>query len=216
MKLLCQEIEKPTLFDVGAHHGETARALRERFPTARIFSFEPFPQSFEALSRNTANDEGIQVFNYGLTDQPGTFAFHANSSPATNSLLPTDQLGSKTWGTGPLETQRIVEARFKTLDLVAAELGIQRIDVLKLDVQGAEHLVLKGALEACKSGRISVIYSEFIIQPTYIGQKRLDEALSAFYDAGFELHNIYNLSSRSDGKLRQIDAIFTKVQLTQQ
>jgi len=210
MTRLCADIAEPTIFDVGAHHGQTAKEFRKHFPTSQIYSFEPFPESFETLRLNTQYNRGIQIFNYGLTDKVGTFAFHSNLSSATNSLLPADELGFKTWGDGLLETQDIVQVQFKTIDEVLAEQDIQTIDILKMDVQGTEHRVLKGALGACADGKLGVVYSEIIIQPTYIGQKRLDEILNIFHDAGFELHNIYNLSCTPNGKLRQVDAIFTR------
>jgi FkbM family methyltransferase len=209
MTRLCADIAEPTIFDVGAHHGQTAKEFRKYFPTSRIYSFEPFPESFEILMHNTSVDRGIRVFNYGLTDKAGVFPFHSNLSSATNSLLPADEMGSKTWGEGILETQGIVHAHFNTVDAVIAEQDIQSIDILKMDVQGVEHRVLKGALGACRNSLIGVVYSEIIIQPTYTSQKRLDEMLKVFHDAGFELHNVYNLSNSTDGKLRQFDAIFT-------
>jgi hypothetical protein len=97
------------------------------------------------------------------------------------------------------------------LDSVISELQLPKIDILKLDVQGAEHLVMKGAGSACRERRINIIYSEIITQPTYVGQKRLDEALGVFYESGFDLHNIYNLNSSESGRLRQVDAIFTRL-----
>jgi hypothetical protein len=54
-----------------------------------------------------------------------------------------------------------------------------------------------------------MIYTEIITQPTYIGQLRFDEALKAFYGAGFDLHYVYNLTASKSGKLCQVDALFT-------
>lgn len=98
---------------------------------------------------------------------------------------------------------------FSTIDRFVAEENIPSIDVLKLDVQGAEYLVLKGAEKSIAASRINLIYSEIITQPTYKNQKELHEVLRLFHDYAFLLHNIYNLSRTSSGKLRQIDAIFT-------
>jgi hypothetical protein len=122
-------------------------------------------------------------------------------------------MGFKTWGEGLLETNQVVQADFKTIDLVLKDLNIRKINILKLDVQGAEYRVVKGGAEALRDGVVDYIFSEIITQPTYIGQKRLDEALSVFYNAGFDLHNIFELSSTSDGVLRQFDAIFTRQKL---
>jgi FkbM family methyltransferase len=199
-----------TIFDVGAHIGQTANEFRRRFPKARIFSFEPFPNSFQTLSANFELDPKTKVFNYGFAEKLGKFPFHDNSSSATNSLLSTDAMGSVTWGEGLLETNQIIQAEFKTIDYVVRDLNIEKIDILKLDVQGAEFKVLKGAAETFKTRIVDIIYSEIITQPTYSEQKRLDQALAIFYDAGFELHNIYDLNSSSDGKLRQFDVIFTR------
>ncbi len=216
MQRLCADTAKPVIFDVGAYQGQSAQEFRKFFPSARIFSFEPFPESFAALRLNTTADPSIRVFNHGFTDHAGTFALTANSCSATNSLLPTDELGEQTWGKGWLETKELVPCQFKTIDAVLAELGIQTIDILKLDVQGAEHLVLKGAAVACRDGLIGMVYSEIITQPTYMGQKSLEYVLNAFFDAGFDLHNLYNLSSTADGKLRQVDALFTHTKRTKQ
>ena len=212
---LMQGTREPIIFDVGAHHGHIALEFRRRFPESKIYAFEPFKASFEKLRANTASDPGIHTFNFGLSNQAGTLSFHSNPSSATNSLLPTDRLGSKTWAPGLLETEEIVDAQFKTIDQVLESMGIPKLDILKLDVQGAEHLVIEGASTACAEGKIQVVYSEIITQPTYKNQKRLDHALATFYDTGFDLHNIFNMNLSDQGKLRQIDAIFTRNQDSQ-
>lgn len=210
MQRLLIGTKEPIIFDVGAHHGHISRAFRDFFPASTIYAFEPFEESFEQLKANTASDPRIKAFNFGLSDRDGTQYFHSNLSSATNSLLSTDELGLHTWGTGLLETQTTVQAHFKTIDSVIETMRIPRIDILKLDVQGAEHLVIAGASATCSLGTIRLIYSEIIIQPTYRDQKRFDEALATFYNNGFDLYNIYNMSLTGEGRLRQVDAIFTK------
>jgi FkbM family methyltransferase len=203
-------IEKPIIFDVGAHHGNTSRKFRRIFPKAIVYAFEPFRDSFARLKTATEEDLKIKCFNYGLSEHNGSQPFHSNPFSATNSLFSTDEMASNTWKPGILETKGIVHEKFKTLDSVISTLAVQTIDILKLDVQGAEHLVMKGSVSACQNHTIKCIYTEIIIQPTYNGQKRFDQALSVFYECGFDLYNIYNMSHNSKGKLRQIDAIFTR------
>jgi FkbM family methyltransferase len=210
MQRLLIGIKEPIIFDVGAHHGHVSRLFRTLFPTSTVYSFEPFQDSFAQLKANTASDPRIKAFNFGLGDRSGTQAFHSNSSSATNSLLATDELGSRTWGSGLLETQNIVQAEFKTIDSVLEAMRIPRVDILKLDVQGAEPLVMEGALSACRMGAIRLLYSEIIIQPTYQDQKRFDESLAIFYRNGFDLYNIYNMCFTAEGRLCQVDATFTK------
>lgn len=210
MQRLLMGIKEPIIFDVGAHHGYVSRTFRKMFPASKIYAFEPFKESYEKLKTNTASDPRINVFNFGLSNQVGTQPFHSNPSSATNSLLSTDELGSQIWGAGLLETQDIVKAQFKTIDSVIETMRIPKIDILKLDIQGAESIVMEGALVTCSRGLIRLIYSEIITQPTYKGQKRFDEAMAAFYNNGFDLYSIYNMSFTGAGRLRQIDVIFTK------
>lgn len=210
MKRLCARIEQPIIFDVGAHHGETAMKFRRYFSDARIFSFEPFRKSFETLVSTTSGDKLISAFNYGLANQDMISSFHSNNKSGTNSILATDDRYSEFWGEGLLQTKTIVQAEFKTVDTVLSKLGISHIDILKMDVQGAENLVLEGAFETCKDANIGIVYSEIITQPTYVGQQRFDEALTTFYNNGFNLYNIYNFGWSPNGCLRKIDVIFTR------
>lgn len=210
MQHLLRGLPNPTIFDVGAHHGHVAKRFRSLFPKSEIYCFEPFPESFRKLSENTNPDLAAHIFNFGFSDHIGSLSFNCNRSPATNSLLHTDKEGSATWGDGLLETERIINAEFETIDSFVAQHNIREINILKLDVQGAEPMVMSGSTMTCSSKMIHIIYSEIIIQPTYEGQKRFDEALAAFYDRGFDLYNFYNMSCTSEGRLRQVDAIFTR------
>ncbi len=210
MQRLCVDKIEPVIFDVGAHHGETALWFRRILPNSTIYCFEPFPESYNALSLAVGSDPKIKPFNYGLAAINGIHKFHSNESSATNSLLPAHVNGPLVWGEGLLNLKGIQNCSFKMLDCVLQELSIASIDILKLDVQGAEPLVLEGAAGACAKRSIGIVYAEIILQDTYVGQKRFDEVLSCFHDAGFSLYNIFNLVSTSNGSLCQLDAIFTR------
>ena len=210
MRRFTKGVAAPVIFDVGAHVGHTSQRFRELFPSSTVHAFEPFEESFAGLAERARLDSSILAHNFGLGDHDGTRAFHSNPSSETNSLLATDERGPITWSPGLMETKEIVSAQFKTLDLVVSSSGIQKIHILKLDVQGAESLVMAGAAETCKRKMIDLIYSEVITQPTYVGQKRFDECLESFYKCGFDLYDIYNPMRSHDGRVIQVDVLFTR------
>jgi FkbM family methyltransferase len=209
MQRLTSASPNPIIFDVGAHHGYLSLHFRSAFPGATVYAFEPFPESFERLKQNTSGDPRIKAFNFGFCDGEGTKLLSANANSATNSIFETDERGHEVWGTGMLETIRRVPSAFSTIDLFMAKMGIPSVDILKLDVQGAEYLVLKGAAQSLAASRIKMIYTEIIIQPAYRDQKRFHEVLQIIHEYGFELRDFYDPSYTADGKLRQVDAIFT-------
>lgn len=210
LQRLLSGVPEPVIFDVGANHGNVARKFRKRFPGSTVYCFEPFPETHASLVANTADDPRIKTFNFGLADHSGEQAFYSNTRPEANSLLASAAGVEDVWGAGVMETREVVEVALRTLDSVVEELGVPRIDLLKLDVQGAEHLVMLGAKATCDAGRIGVVFTEVITQPAYEGQQRFDQALGSYYDRGFDLHNMYTASLTEEGRIRYLDAIFTR------
>lgn len=206
---LCGKIERPVIFDGGAYHGEVTKIYRQLFPKAVIHAFEPFPESHAILKRNCSGDPDIHTPCLGLADKPGKRAFAINAFTATNSLLPTAPEATATWREGYFETKETRELDFTTIDAYVAEHGIGHIDILKLDLQGAEPLALQGAQETLSAGRIGLVFMEVLTTPVYQGQKKLHEMLALMETQGFELHDFYELS-RKDDRLYQLDALFIR------
>lgn len=207
-KNLIKGIKGPVIFDVGAHHGQTSIMYSKLFKNGLIYSFEPYAESFKYLSTKVKRYDNIKPFNVALGNKIGKSKFYINPSSPTNSLLPTDAKAPQIWGDGLLESTDQTEVDVVTIDSFVEKYEIKRVDILKLDTQGTEYQIIEGAGKAFSEGRIKVIYTEIITMPTYIGQKELHEVLHIIQDKGFRLHNFYNYSL-TNGKLRQVDAIFT-------
>lgn len=206
-KRLLSGVEKPIIFDVGAHHGQTARHYYSLLDNSTIYSFEPFPESFSELVENTQKYQNIKAYNLALSNKDGKIKFHSNILEYTNSILETDFRSAHTWETDLIKTQKVIEVDTITLDSFVEKNQIPKIDLLKLDTQGSEFMIIEGAKQSIKSNKIKLIYTEIITMPTYQGQKDFDEVLNIFKINNFTLYNLFNFSI-IEGQLRQVDAIF--------
>ena len=197
----------PIIFDIGAHVGSVTKIYRSLFPRAFIYSFEPFPQSFQELLKNTEGDSRIFCHQKAASCKEGNAILNVNMYSATNSMLATDDRGSSFWGDGLLDTISRIQVNTTTVDLFCKETGISNIDILKMDVQGAEFSVLKGATDMLKNQQIALIYIELILCPTYKGQNKFHEYLSFLASFGYEMLDFYN-PIRHYNQLIQADFIF--------
>ncbi len=202
----------PVIFDVGANVGRTALRYRELFPDATIHCFEPFPPSFELLRATLAGDTRIHTHLLALAATRGSASLSVNRNAETNSLLASDARAARYWGPGLLDKDDEVEVATRALDELCAAEEVERVDVLKLDVQGAEHSVLEGAQEMLAAQRIDLIYMEVIMAPTYVGQHELHDHLAFLHARGYRLFDFYN-ATRRNGRLIQSDIIVVSAQL---
>lgn len=195
-----------TVFDVGAHTGQSATYYKSTYENSNIYSFEPFPNSFELLK--TLNLTNFKPFNLGLSDTKGLESFCSNKGSPTNSLLSLSQSAKETWGgiEGLSEVGKF-DCEFTTLDDFCDENKVEFIDFLKIDVQGAEFKVLKGAHRALNGKRIGVIQLEVILGDTYTGQKTPGYYMGLLEGYDYKLAYVSDLSF-INGELVQFDLFF--------
>lgn len=210
--MLLAGVERPVIFDVGANIGAIAEKYRRLFSGAKIYAFEPFPEVYNELSRKMSGDQRIIPCKLALGSAQAKKSLRVNASSATNSLLETEESAASYWGVGLMDTTTTVEVPVATIDEFCRDKRVETIDILKMDTQGTELEVLKGATGMLSDGRIRVIYTEMLVAPSYKGQSKPHE-LMAFLDGfGYELCGIYNLWGQKDGGLLQMDAIFVRSQ----
>jgi FkbM family methyltransferase len=198
------------IFDGGAHYGSYALEVSRRMPNAEIYCFEPSSSSFSELEKRCSGNDKIKVFRLGLGAANETRHLNRFSSDQQNSMLEMDASAEHTWGRGSFCSQGVESCHFRTIDSMMSELQIERVDVLKLDLQGAEYLAMNGARSACGEKRIDYVFTEIIVQPTYKDQLRLDQFWKLFYELGFQLFDIYYPSYSANGRIRQFDALFVR------
>jgi FkbM family methyltransferase len=203
-------VTDPLIFDVGANVGRVAREYRRLFPNATVYAFEPSPESFRGLQAMFASDRLVLPYQLGFAERAGTLPFNVNSDPGTNSLLMTEGAGSSFWGKNILDTIQQIEVEISTVDAFCQENDIKHIDILKIDTQGAEVRVLQGSERMLGEKRVSCIYAEILLVPTYQGQGKFHEILKLLDNNSYSLFSIYNFDYRpGSDRLLQVDAIFT-------
>jgi len=145
------------LFDVGANLGNYSALLQKVFDEkAKIYSFEPAHKTFQELSSNIGNKEGINLYNFGFGDKNGkTFLF---SDPGYSALTSVYKRRLDHFN---INLDQVEEVEIRTLDSFCKDNEIERIHFLKLDAEGHEKKILDGASELLKSGVIDFIQFEF-------------------------------------------------------
>lgn len=129
--------------DVGAHIGfHSLRAAVKVGSQGRVISVEPNPDTLRELNRNIAASKaaGILVQPVACSDKESTLQLFAGSLANTGM----SSLSKKT-AEAEGESGRQFQVRARPLDDIVAEAGLERLDALKIDVEGAEMMVLKGA-----------------------------------------------------------------------
>jgi FkbM family methyltransferase len=142
------------LFDVGANTGQTRNWFRFHVPKATIYCFEPVQSTFEQLKANAKGDANCILENQALGNEQGTKTIRLFEGDMTvlNSLREDVMNNTK----GAKEETITVT----TLDAYCKARHIQKIDLLKIDTEGFEINVLKGAEEMLQNGSISFVYCE--------------------------------------------------------
>lgn len=144
------------LFDVGANRGSYSTLAASIVNGIDIYSFEPCKSSFDLLTQSVQNISAVKAFNFGFSDTSQTATIHkAHDVSMLNSLYRRrlDHIG--------VSLDAVETVHLKTIDEFCQENNIEQIGFLKIDVEGHELAVLKGAKRMIDERRIRFIQFEF-------------------------------------------------------
>lgn len=195
------------VLDVGASTGQYARNLRAAGYRGRIVSFEPVAAAFAQLSHSADSDEHWDARNLALGDSDGSRTMDVARDLESSSLLKQEPRyatigeGHQTVGTETVETAR--------LDFIADGLIEPGATHLKIDVQGYELAVLRGASETLPDLRS--VEAELSLVPLYAGQPLFKEVAQFLENAGLALVGIEPvLADPASGETWQVDGYFLR------
>lgn len=211
---LADRIDCRVIFDVGACGGGITLRFMARYPAGMVFSFEPDPEMFAVVSRRFKDPAQGRAFQLALGGTPGPAQFHRGVHRGTSSLFPRNVTGRRYFGSN-YTMKETFAVEVETLDRFCAAHAIERIDLLKLDAQGAELAILEGAERLLSNGLVSLIVTEFFFIPHYEGTPLLDSIWSHLRLRGYHIFDIFSGPHGTNGQARFGNAIFVSPQFRQ-
>lgn len=218
--------ENSCVFDVGANIGLFTLFIKERWPQAKIYAFEPVPPIFEKLRTNALlHGWNAELFECGLSKRPGreNITYYPRMS-AMSGLYADREMEEEAFkhylsqqdGFATEYVDELVKGRFnsepldcelKTLSDVMAEHKIERIDLLKIDVEKSELDVLEGVAEEDWKKIVQIVVEVHDLNGRVAHVSELLKShgywVAVEQDEDLAQSDLYNIYARSLGKIDQ-------------
>jgi FkbM family methyltransferase len=201
----CHDIQQTgreiaTVFDVGANNGSSALKFLDAFPAATIHCFEPVTKTFEILQANVAARNEIRCHRLAMGSAPGVAKIFLTTHDTMSSLIrPETVLGEE-------------PVTVTTVDEFAAAQNIDRIDLLKVDAEGFDLDVLRGAEGMLASDKIAFVLAEVGFHPGDARHVLFDDVRDFLSAKGFFVFGFYDqqLEWSGEQKLRYANVCFRR------
>lgn len=194
-ELRSNDYEIATVYDIGANKGEWSKEWKNKLPEANFYMFEANPSI--KLRGN--------FFNCALSDEDGKdVKFYL---PNISNSYPTGASYYKEASVYYSQDKHI-NVKTKKLDTLINDNSLPSPDFMKLDTQGSEPDILKGATEALK--KCKVITCEMPIMPYNENAPEFSEYIKILKDNGFIPSGCDKIDAKTKGIFNQIDIVFVK------
>lgn len=160
--------DKPYIIDCGANIGMSVIYMKHQFPKAEIIAFEPDETNFKLLNKNVESFSytGVKLYKDAIWNKNTTLLFSNESS-----------MGSKIDLTNTSNTISVSAVRLK-------DFLIRKVDFLKIDIEGAEYVVLKDIAEDLHL--VTNMFLEY--HGTFAQNNELVEMINIVSNAGFNFY----------------------------
>jgi FkbM family methyltransferase len=204
IKYNLKNLKVKTIFDVGANIGESENYFSKHFKQANIYCFEPVNNSFNNLTINLKG-KNTSIYNFGFGEFESILEIEVYKNPSLSSFNSFNIPIFKN------EEKSIEKIEIKTITNFCKSNNIDRIDVLKIDTEGYDLKVLKGAIELLKNNKISIIQVEASMNHENTFHVYFAEFIDFLSNFNFEIFAIHDQIldfKAKKSKLRRINLSF--------
>jgi len=182
--------------DVGANEGVTSRRILDLWPSAQVWAFEPSPSVLATL-RAVANEQAsMRVVQAAVGAREGLVEFHVTEDHWCSSVLAPSELGKRYYGAW-LDVAQRVQVPLITLDDWSRREGVSHVDLIKVDTQGYDLEVLKGAAGLLQSS-VTAVNCEFQFASEYEGCSTFSQIDRFLGDLGFSMYQLHEVWSKGN------------------
>lgn len=197
------------IVDVGAARGDFSSHAARLFNLDRVILVEARPDAAQALRTRFSSDKRFQISPVAISDVNGRTVFHVNEEVDSSSLLPVDSaLMEKTFGRS-FGTSKAIDVETLTLDTLYDRENLTAVDLLKVDIQGAEQRLIAGGTTALARTRAVVMEVNF--ERFYESAPLFSEIDALMRARGFRLHSLQEARLDATGNwLAYGNALYTR------
>lgn len=178
------------IFDIGSLHCLESIEFSKKFTNSKIYAFEANPESYSVCLENTEKIENISVINKAVNSYDGKCTFRPINPEKTVTTWFDGNRGASSLfkANGSYDhiekyVQDEIEIPCVRLDSFCQENNIDRIDLIWMDLQGAELIALESLGELLST--VQVIHTELEVNPMYDGQCLFSDVNKFLVDNGF-------------------------------
>jgi len=205
--LLLKHNKIDLIFDVGANTGQYARELFSLGYKGKIVSIEPLSEAYNQLLKHSENNANwIIAERYALGDKNEDSEINITENSVSSSLM--EILPGHTDSEPASKIIGKENIKVYTLDSIADKFIVDNnITFLKIDTQGFEEKVLKGAETTLK--RVKGVQLELSLVKLFEGQKLYLELIEMMKSFGFDLYSVEPaFTDKRTGRLLQVNGLF--------
>lgn len=196
-----------TVLDVGAHQGSFSDLVIPYFRPDRLWLVEADPEYGAALQKKYADNPKVTVIPCAISNLSGHVKLRINSHRDSSSILAIEPISQSTFGIQMAETG-MVEVPARTLDELFERERIAHVDLMKVDIQGAERLMIEGGAAAL--ARVDLLYIELSFERFYTGAPLAHEIEALLWEHGFRLRSLHESRLGANGALGYTNALFLR------